>query len=74
MKKGRCFSKRRRDSGSGLRDRGVEVEEEEEVEALLERRGEVKPMLPLEMRSRIIFCRPTKAPVKMKRMLSVRTL
>ena len=36
--------------------------------------GEPKPMLPLAMRLRISLWRPTKAPAKMKRMLSVRTL
>ena len=70
VKKGRCFSKRRRSSEPAVRDKGLDGLEEE----VLERRGEPKPMLPLEMRSRMIFWRPTKAPVKMKRMLSVRTL
>lgn len=34
----------------------------------------LKPMEPLAMRLRMTFWRPTKAPAKMKRMLSVRTL
>lgn len=39
-----------------------------------ERMGEPKPIEPLAMRFMTILCRPVKAPAKMKRMLSVRTL
>ena len=40
----------------------------------LARTGAPKPILPLLMRSRIILCRPLKAPAQMKRILSVFTL
>ena len=39
-----------------------------------ERIGEPKPIEPRETRFKTSFCSPMKAPVKMKRMLSVRTL
>ena len=39
-----------------------------------ERIGDPKPMEPFAIRFIINFWRPTNAPVKMKRMLSVRTL
>lgn len=44
-------------------------EDEEE-----ERIGEPKPIEALAIRFRTSFCRPTNAPVKIKRILSVRTL
>lgn len=54
---------------------GFDLLGEDDGEAIEEERmGEPKPMLPLAMRLRTNLWRPTKAPAKMKRMLSVRTL
>ena len=75
MKKGRCFSKSLLSSEPGVREMGRSAEgpkDEEEEEEREERMGDPKPMEPLAMRFRIVFWRPTKAPAKMKRMLSVR--
>ena len=73
VKKGRCFSNSLLSSEPDLTEMLVailpEVDEDED-----ERRGEPKPIEPLAMRFMISFCRPTKAPAKMKRILSVRTL
>ena len=76
VKKGRCFSKSLLSSEPGVSDMGRsedgDAENEEEEEEREERSGEPKPIEPLAMRLRMVFWRPTKAPAKMKRMLSVR--
>lgn len=54
---------------------GFEEDGEEDEDGMEEERmGAPKPMLDFETRLRISFWRPTKAPAKMKRMLSVRML
>ena len=69
VKKGRWRSKRMDSAEPGFSERVMSgLESEEDVE----RRGLPKPIEPFETRDMISLLRPMKAPVQMKRMLSVR--
>lgn len=71
MKKGRFFAKSLLSSEPDFTDMLESMFPEDEEE---ERIGEPKPIEPLAILFRTSFCRPTNAPVKIKRILSVRTL
>ena len=71
MKKGRFFAKSLLSSEPAFTDMLESMFPEDEED---ERIGEPKPIEPLAIRFRTSFCRPTNAPVKIKRILSVRTL
>ena len=71
MKKGRFFAKSLLSSEPALTDMLESMFAEDEEE---ERIGDPKPIDPLAIRFRTSFCRPTNAPVNIKRILSVRTL
>ena len=74
-KNGRCFSKSLLSSDPVFTEimlsRPPDDREDDEEE---ERMGEPNPIEPLATRFMTILCRPVKAPAKMKRILSVRTL